>query len=77
MTPKKIRLQRLPSQRKQLSIQKQIICACPLQLCTGLGARGLTLAVLCGELLAATLHGEPLPVARSLAQRLRAGRFAS
>ena len=24
-----------------------------------------------------TLHGEPLPVARSLAQRLRAGRFAS
>jgi len=49
----------------------------PLQLCTGLGARGLTLAVLCGELLAATLHGEPLPVARSLAQRLRAGRFAS
>lgn len=49
----------------------------PLQLCTGLGARGLTLAVLCGELLAAGLHGEPLPLARSLAQRLRAERFLS
>ncbi len=48
----------------------------PPHLCTGLGARGLTLAVLCGEVLAATLHGEPLPVARSLAARLRAGRFA-
>lgn len=46
-----------------------------LHLCTGLGARGLTLAVLCGELLAATLHGEPLPVARSLAAHLRARRF--
>ena len=46
-------------------------------LCTGLGARGLTLAVLCGELLAAMLHGEPLPVARSLAARLRASRFTS
>lgn len=48
----------------------------PLQLCTGLGARGLTLAVLCGELLAAELHGEPLPVAASLARHLRARRFA-
>ncbi|HMN20512.1 MAG TPA: FAD-dependent 5-carboxymethylaminomethyl-2-thiouridine(34) oxidoreductase MnmC [Ottowia sp.] len=49
----------------------------PLHLCTGLGARGLTLAVLCGELLAAELHGEPLPVARSLARLLRARRFAA
>ena len=48
----------------------------PIHLCTGLGARGLTLAVLGGELLAATLHGEPLPLARSLARRLRARRFA-
>lgn len=47
----------------------------PIHLCTGLGARGLTLAVLAGELLVATLHGEPLPVARSLARRLRARRF--
>jgi tRNA 5-methylaminomethyl-2-thiouridine biosynthesis bifunctional protein len=42
---------------------------------TGMGARGMTLAVLCGELLAAQLQGEPLPVplkqARALApQRL-------
>ncbi|MBS0413301.1 MAG: FAD-dependent 5-carboxymethylaminomethyl-2-thiouridine(34) oxidoreductase MnmC [Proteobacteria bacterium] len=54
------------------SIATQIL---PIHLCTGLGARGLTLAVLAGELLAATLHGEPLPVARSLARRLRARRF--
>ncbi|MET4575748.1 FAD-dependent 5-carboxymethylaminomethyl-2-thiouridine(34) oxidoreductase MnmC [Ottowia thiooxydans] len=47
----------------------------PLQLCTGFGARGLTLTVLCGEILACWLHGEPLPVERSLAERLRAGRF--
>jgi tRNA 5-methylaminomethyl-2-thiouridine biosynthesis bifunctional protein len=42
---------------------------------TGMGARGMTLAVLCGDLLAAQLAGEPLPVplkqARALApQRL-------
>ena len=42
---------------------------------TGMGARGMTLAVLCGELLAAQLAAEPLPVplrhARALApQRL-------
>ena len=47
----------------------------PPHLLTGLGARGLTLAVLCGELLAAELHGEPLPVERTLAQRLRADRW--
>ncbi len=46
---------------------------------TGMGARGMTLAVLCGELLAAQLEGEPLPVplkqARALApQRLLKGR---
>ena len=47
----------------------------PLHLLTGLGARGLTLAVLCGEIAAAQLHGEPLPVAASLARRLRADRW--
>jgi len=30
--------------------------------CSGMGSRGLTFAALCGELLAARLHGEPLPV---------------
>ena len=47
----------------------------PLHLLAGLGARGLTLAVLCGEIAAAQLHGEPLPVAASLARRLRADRW--
>jgi tRNA 5-methylaminomethyl-2-thiouridine biosynthesis bifunctional protein len=40
-----------------------------------MGSRGLTMAVLCGELLAAWLHGEPLPIEQSLARRLRPGRF--
>ena len=46
-----------------------------LHVCTGLGARGLTLSVLCGEVLAARLHGEPWPVERKLAQALMAERF--
>ena len=43
---------------------------------TGLGSRGLTLAVLAGEIAAAAFMGEPLPVERSLAQTLRASRWA-
>ena len=43
--------------------------------CTAMGARGMTLAVLCGELLAAWVHGEPLPMANSLAAKLQADRF--
>jgi tRNA 5-methylaminomethyl-2-thiouridine biosynthesis bifunctional protein len=46
-----------------------------LHVCTGLGARGLTLSVLSGELLAALLHGEPWPTERKLAQALLAERF--
>ena len=46
-----------------------------LHICSGLGARGLTLSVLCGELLAALLHGEPWPTERKLAQALLAERF--
>lgn len=46
-----------------------------LHVCTGLGARGLTLSVLCGEVLAARLQGEPWPVERKLAQALMAERF--
>lgn len=42
---------------------------------TAMGARGLSLAVLCGELLAARLHGEPLPVEIKLARALAADRF--
>lgn len=35
-----------------------------------MGARGLTLAPLCGELLAARLQGEPLPLDARLAKAL-------
>ncbi len=35
--------------------------------CTGMGSRGLTFAALCGELLAARLHAEPLPIEQRLA----------
>ncbi|WP_334133524.1 FAD-dependent 5-carboxymethylaminomethyl-2-thiouridine(34) oxidoreductase MnmC [Tepidimonas sp.] len=47
-----------------------------LHVLTALGARGLTLSVLCGEVLAAGLHGEPWPLERALAAALRASRFA-
>lgn len=41
-----------------------------LWLCTGMGSRGLSFAALCGELLAAQLHGEPLPIDSPLAQAM-------
>jgi tRNA 5-methylaminomethyl-2-thiouridine biosynthesis bifunctional protein len=41
---------------------------------TAMGSRGLTLAVLCGEVLAAMLHGEPWPLPPKLAAALDAGR---
>ena len=47
-----------------------------LQVCAGMGARGISLGVLCGELIAAQLEGEPLPIATSLARHLFAQRFA-
>lgn len=43
--------------------------------CTGMGSRGLTLAVLCGEVLAARAAGEPAPVAAQLAAALAAQRY--
>ena len=46
-----------------------------LQVCAGMGARGISLSVLCGELMAAQLEGEPLPLAPSLATYLMADRF--
>ncbi|HXD39612.1 MAG TPA: FAD-dependent 5-carboxymethylaminomethyl-2-thiouridine(34) oxidoreductase MnmC [Ramlibacter sp.] len=39
---------------------------------TAMGSRGMTFAVLCAELLAARLHGEPLPLERRLAASLDA-----
>jgi tRNA 5-methylaminomethyl-2-thiouridine biosynthesis bifunctional protein len=41
---------------------------------TAMGSRGLTFAALCGELIAARLHGEPLPLEARLAQALDARR---
>lgn len=46
-----------------------------LCLLAGLGARGISLSVLCGELLAAWLQGEPLPVEQTLARSLQADRW--
>ncbi len=43
---------------------------------TGLGSRGLTLALLCAEVLAARLTQEPLPVPAELADALDPARFA-
>lgn len=41
-----------------------------LWMCTGMGSRGLSFAALCGELLAAQVHGEPLPVESQLAKAM-------
>ncbi len=46
-----------------------------LWLCTGMGARGLSRAVLCGEILAALVHQEPLPLETKLANAMAADRF--
>jgi len=46
-----------------------------LWVCTAMGARGLTRAVLCGELLAARLQGEPLPLDAKLARALTTERL--
>jgi len=42
---------------------------------TAMGSRGLTFAALCAELLAARLHGEPLPLERRLAGALDVARL--
>lgn len=46
-----------------------------LGIVTAMGARGLTFAVLCAEILAARLHGEPMPVEDRLADALDPTRF--
>lgn len=46
-------------------------------LCTALGSRGLSFAVLCAELLAARWHAEPLPLPAALAAALDTGRAAT
>jgi tRNA 5-methylaminomethyl-2-thiouridine biosynthesis bifunctional protein len=42
---------------------------------TGMGSRGLSFAVLCGELVAAQLNGEPWPVGRKMAAALAPSRI--
>ncbi|MOA42065.1 tRNA 5-methylaminomethyl-2-thiouridine biosynthesis bifunctional protein MnmC [compost metagenome] len=44
---------------------------------TAMGARGITLALLCSELLAAQLHDEPLPLDAKLAKALSTQRLPS
>jgi len=46
-----------------------------LWLCAGMGARGISLAVLCGELTAAWVCNEPLPLPPALAKHLAAERY--
>ncbi len=46
-----------------------------LHISTAMGSRGLTFAALCAELLAARLHGEPLPIEARLAQAFDVGRW--
>jgi tRNA 5-methylaminomethyl-2-thiouridine biosynthesis bifunctional protein len=46
-----------------------------LHLCTGMGARGISLSVLCGEIIAASLEGQAHPLAPELAKHLAAQRF--
>ena len=48
-----------------------------LWLSTAMGSRGLSFALLCAELLAARLHGEPWPVEKRLGHALDARRFPS
>jgi tRNA 5-methylaminomethyl-2-thiouridine biosynthesis bifunctional protein len=40
-----------------------------------MGSRGLTFAALCAELLAARVHGEPLPLEQRLARALDVARL--
>jgi len=45
-----------------------------LWICAGMGARGLSFSALCAQLLAAQMHGEPLPLEASLTRGLSARR---
>ena len=56
--------------RNRLPLVADAAPANGLWLCTGMGSRGLSFAALCGELLAAQWHGEPLPVESQLAKAM-------
>ena len=47
-----------------------------LWISAGMGARGISLGVLCGELTAAWMNGEPLPLPPALVKHLAAERYA-
>jgi len=47
-----------------------------LHICTGMGARGISLSVLCGEIIATLLEQAPHPLPPELARHLAAQRFA-
>ena len=55
---------------KRLPLVMPLQTANPAWLCTGMGSRGLSFAALCGELLAARLHAEPLPIELALTKQL-------
>jgi len=46
-----------------------------LLVCTGMGARGISLSVLCGEMIAAELEGHALPLPPELGKHLAARRY--
>jgi tRNA 5-methylaminomethyl-2-thiouridine biosynthesis bifunctional protein len=46
-----------------------------LHVCTGMGARGISLSVLCGEIIATSLEGQAHPLPPELAKHLAAHRF--
>jgi tRNA 5-methylaminomethyl-2-thiouridine biosynthesis bifunctional protein len=48
-----------------------------LWISAGMGSRGISLAVLCGELTAAWMNGEPLPLAPALVKHLAAQRYVT
>lgn len=47
-----------------------------LLVAAGLGSRGISLALLCADILASAIHNEPLPVEKSLARLVSTQRFA-
>lgn len=60
----------------RLPIAGPVSTAPGLWACTAMGARGLTLSVLCGEWIAAQLHAEPWPLDARLAPHLDTQRLA-
>ncbi len=58
------------------ALRKAITAMLLALVCTGMGSRGLSFALLCGELLAAQMNDEPWPVERSIGLALSPERFS-